>query len=538
MAASKATAQRLPVEAPALDSQDASALRSFIETMIATGAVAMLVAWLIAFIKRLWKTQNDLLERTRAKRRRNGDNEALRRLQIMLPGFDWEAASNDNSTLPKKKRDPKSDKRRRGNNANRNEHGRGKWPDSLRREPVHLRVPDAQRACMCCGEPMTLKEWISREILEIIPAQHFVQVFLRERLECTKCQHECVAAEPPDTIKDKCTLGIDLTVEATVDHFLDGVPFERMERNARAQGVPLAANTLARSVYALIDLCDPIVKHIFQRCVASSVVGIDATSMPVLDRECAKGIRRAALWNFLGDNRWSYFGYATSGHGERLKELLNGCTLDVLQCDGSATLNTAERHAKARAGCHSHARSKLVDVLKSGDARALSAVLLYAELFAIEAESKALKESHDERLHRRMAQSRPLLNMLWAWADGLRPSVEPSSPLGRALTYLTNQRDTLELFLRDGRVAMTNNAVERELRTYVLDRKTWLFSGNELNAKRAAAALTIVRTCRLLGVDARAYLRTVVRRLLAGEKDAATLWPENFRAEQAGSIAA
>jgi hypothetical protein len=80
---------------------------------------------------------------------------------------------------------------------------------------------------------------------------------------------------------------------------------------------------------------------------------------------------------------------------------------------------------------------------------------------------------------------------------------------------------------------MTNNAVERELRTHVLNRKTWLFCGSEQSAKRMAAALTIVRTCKLHGVDPRAYLRFVVRRLLAGERDPTVLWPENFTAQQA-----
>lgn len=48
-----------------------------------------------------------------------------------------------------------------------------------------------------------------------------------------------------------------------------------------------------------------------------------------------------------------------------------------------------------------------------------------------------------------------------------------------------------------------------------------------------AAALTIVRTCKLHGVDPRAYLRFVIRRILAGERDATALWPENFAAQQA-----
>jgi transposase len=522
-------------ETPSLDAQDASILRTFIEAMIEAGAVGALVAWLLAYISRLWKRDNDLLERVRSRARRNGENEKLSRLQLSLPGLDWSAANDDGP--PKAPRDPKKDKRKRGNNKGRKDHGRAPLPPELERKEEKLRVPDALRSCRRCGHEMTLKEWILREILERIPARFWVRSVLRERLQCPCCQRECVAAEPADTIKDNGVLGVDLVVDAMVDHLQDAVPFERMERNARAEGVPLAANTLASSVHALIDRCQPIVEHIFQRCVSSQVVGADATTMPVLDPKVPRGIRHMALWNLLGDNRFSYFSAAQSGHGDKLKELLKGCTLGVLQCDGSATLNKIEAVSEERAGCHSHARCKFVEALKSGDARAIPALLKYTELFAVEAESKALRESHDERLLRRITQSRKLITELWDWVDELRPNVEPRSKLGQALTYMVNQRATLEIFLSDGRVAMTNNAVERELRTYVLDRKTWMFCGNKENAERTAAGLTIVRTCRLLGVDPRAYLKVVVRRLLAGEKDPAKLWPENFAAEYAATKA-
>jgi hypothetical protein len=260
--------------------------------------------------------------------------------------------------------------------------------------------------------------------------------------------------------------------------------------------------------------------------------------MPVLDPKLPRGIYHATLWNLLGDERWSYFGYAPNGEGDELVQLLNGGTLDVLQCDGASTLNDLAKVSKHRGGCHSHARCKVVDALKSGDARAIPLLVTYTQLFAIEAQSKAEGDDHDARLARRVVQSRPLITKLWAQVDELRPNVEPRSCLGKALTYLTRQRRRLELFLTDGRIAMTNNAVERELRTHVLNRKTWLFCGSEANARRIAAALTIVRTCKLLGIDARAFLRFVIRRILAGERDPSALWPETFAAQQARQRAA
>ncbi|MDP3276871.1 MAG: transposase, partial [Deltaproteobacteria bacterium] len=310
MAKHSTTRAEPTIDAPAIDAQDASALRVFIESMIASGAVATLVHWLLALISRLWKTQNDLVERMRVRKRRNGDNEKLARLQVMLPGFDWSAA-NDNAP---KKPEPKDDKRRRGKNTHRDEHGRGKLPENIQRKEEKILVPDGQRACNRCGLEMTLKQWIKREILERIPAQWFVRLILRERLACDCCQQASVAAEPVDTVIDGGFLGTDMLIDATVDHFGDAVPFERMAREARSQGVPLAANTLARNVHTLIDRLQPVVDHVFHRCVASQVVGSDATSMRVLDPKIARGIRHATLWNLLGDERWSFFGYAPTGH--------------------------------------------------------------------------------------------------------------------------------------------------------------------------------------------------------------------------------
>ena len=112
MAKRGSAAERLPIEPPSLDTQDASALRTFIESMISAGAITALVSWLLALLTRLWKTQNDLLERVRSRKRRNGDNEKLARLQALLPGIDWSTPVNDTAAAPEGKPKDK-DKRKR-----------------------------------------------------------------------------------------------------------------------------------------------------------------------------------------------------------------------------------------------------------------------------------------------------------------------------------------------------------------------------------------------------------------------------------------
>jgi transposase len=138
-------------------------------------------------------------------------------------------------------------------------------------------------------------------------------------------------------------------------------------------------------------------------------------------------------------------------------------------------------------------------------------------------------------------ESVPLVAELRAWLDRRLGDVEPRTPLGQALGYLDRQWPRLTAFLRDPLMELTNNEVEGDLRTWVLDRKTWLFVGHEQSARRAADALTILRTCKKMGINPRAYLRDTLAKILAAEKDLAALLPQTYaaaRAEHAAGVAA
>ena len=53
------------------------------------------------------------------------------------------------------------------------------------------------------------------------------------------------------------------------------------------------------------------------------------------------------------------------------------------------------------------------------------------------------------------------------------------------------------------------------MRPFAIGRKNWLFAGNEIGGEAAAIILTLVQSCRALGVNPREYLEDVMRRLMA-----------------------
>jgi transposase len=532
---------------------DLEVIGRFIKEMIARGAIAELIASILGLLQRMREINTELAARVASHTRRRPPNEALRRLQLELP-LAFGAAANDVKTTdapmpttPELEGPPEPPglrrrKKKRGPKVPR-PHGRSKVPAHLPREPHVLSA--GTRCCPKCGGRLSLVDYKRATKLEVRPMQYFALEVLREVLACQDChEHVCVAPKP-DEVVDRGVLGNELMVQALVDHYDDGVPWERMERNAAQQDVPLKANTLAASVGKMIDLFDPVVAHIKEATLSSGFTALDATRMPVLDPEHPLGIRSGSLWLLEGDHQYACFVYAPTGHADHLAELLRDRKLASVMCDGSPTNNCVERAGGRRGGCNAHARRGLVAALRGGDLRAVAGLDLFGRIFHVDAESKRLNESVEQRFARRQREAVPIVNELEAWVKQMRAEVEPKSTLGKALGYIARQWPRLTAFLRDPRMELTNNEVERDLRRWVLDRKVWLFVGHEQSARRAANALTLLTTCRKMGLDPRRYLREALAKVLAGEKKLVELLPETFaraiaaeRAAREGAAAA
>jgi transposase len=505
---------------------DPKSVKQFIVDAIAKGAIAVLVASIVKLVECLHTINAELNRKLAAKSRKRPPNESLVRLQMELSFMPKPANDTAAEPVPPAKKEPA-----RKGAKNPTPHGRPKLPEGLPRVSDTVRVPDEKRACPDCGAEAHTVGYKTAEKLDVVPARFVVSRVERETV-ASGCEHHYIyTAEKGDEVLDRGILGNELLVQSLVEHYDEAVPWERMERKAREIDVPLAANTLAASVGRVIDLLDPIVKHITHQCLNSEYTALDATRIPVLDGEHPLGIRSGSLWLLEGAHTYALFAYAPSGHAEHLAKLIAGYKFVTVMCDGSATNNCVERDGTLRGGCNSHGRRGLAEALRMGDLRALEGIEIFAKIFHVDAVSKKLDESIAQRFARRQRDSVPLIDELRRWIDARLGDVEPKTTLGRAVRYLRNQWERLTAFLRDPKMELTNNEVERDLRTWVLDRKTWMFCGHDESARRTADALTIIKTCKKLGIDPRKYIRDTLAKLLAGEKDLNALLPETYAAK-------
>jgi hypothetical protein len=182
------------------------------------------------------------------------------------------------------------------------------------------------------------------------------------------------------------------------------------------------------------------------------------------------------------------------------------------------------------------ARRRFEAALKTGNELARQPFEWMNALFAIEREAKDLGIKYDEAklLAHRQAKSVPILAALRAWVDDarLRQIDGPQSHLMDGVTDCDRQWVSLIRFFENGRVReISNNGCESALRNVVLGRKNWLFFGNEDGAVNSLILLSLIQSCREIGVNPLAYLRDVMSRVReAAREDMHELTPGGWRA--------
>jgi transposase len=90
-------------------------------------------------------------------------------------------------------------------------------------------------------------------------------------------------------------------------------------------------------------------------------------------------------------------------------------------------------------------------------------------LFKVEKEIENL--SFKEKKQKRQEASQPILDAFWSWVEETSAKHTTNEKLTQALTYSTNQRKYLETFMEDGRIPISNNLCEANIKPFATARR-------------------------------------------------------------------
>jgi len=131
-------------------------------------------------------------------------------------------------------------------------------------------------------------------------------------------------------------------------------------------------------------------------------------------------------------------------------------------------------------------------------------------LFLVDRDARQKAMSSAQRLAHRNELARPWVDEIRDVCRSLAKVALPKSALGKAVNYTLNQWPKLVRCLEYEEVELSNNLAENSMRPVAVGRKNWLHVGSVKAGPKVAAILSVVESCRRIGVPVRKYLGDVL----------------------------
>ena len=419
-------------------------------------------------------------------------------------------------------------------------------PDNVEIEVIEHKLNEAERNCHECGAVMEeIGQEVRRELV-IIPAkvkglEHHIYSYA-----CQNCKQHNIETPVIRAEKEVALIPGGFAMPEAVAHiipqkFIMGSPLYRQEQEWKNHGIELSRQTMSNWMLKCVELyLEPLYERLHEKLLQREVLHADETTLQVLKEFDKPASSKSYMWLYRTGSDAEYpivlYNYQSGRGKEYPQEFLKGYK-GYLQTDGYSVYHDLNQDI-TDVGCWAHLRRKFDEAqvaLPKGKFAAMSAVTnalgIFTKIYKIE--KQLAKLSFAERYNKRFEQEKPLLDELFAWAKNL--NLAPKSALGKALTYLENQKPYLMNYLKDGRLEIDNNRAERSIKPFVIGRKNFLFANTPRGAQSSAIIYSLVETAKENRLDPFKYLVHVLataKKLDLSQKDNVDLLlPENAPAE-------
>ena len=425
-------------------------------------------------------------------------------------------------------------------------------------EKVVFDVPEEDRFDSS-GNPMErIGEEHVRYELSVLPKQYqikdirVVSYGSKRSKETGGARAEVKEGDVPPAIIPHSPVGASVLADVAINKCDYGLPLYRQERMMRDMGVPIRRNVMSEWFISSAELVGPLWEAMKDEEKKLSVIHADETFGQVLHN--ATGNPRAKLdyWAYCS-GKWepvqvACFEYRPSRAGANARRFLDGYGGKVIT-DGCSSFKAIE-HLE-RGGCWAHTRrywyNALPSELRSRRTKAdkldedalrtidpekcvqLKCLLLINDLFRYEQDYDSSHLTAPQRLERRKKECRPVLDAYWETVEKLA-NENITGNLQKAVTYSLKQRKYLMKFMEHGDMPISNNAVERLIRNFVIGRKNWLFCDTEKGAQAVATLYSIIVTAHANGLNVRSYLEHVLKSMAEADHGRTPLHEQELRA--------
>ena len=408
-------------------------------------------------------------------------------------------------------RDNKESKAVQKKNANHN--GRNTLPSNLPVQEIPINPDQSEMTCPDCN---CQKECIGVENtdkLEYIPSSFRIIRLTRYKYACKNCGGNISIGQLPPMAVEKGIAGEGLLAHIITSKYCDHLPLNRLENIFKRHGVELSVSTMCDNVGRCADLLKPLVNKMAENIRKSDKVHSDDTSITVKSNKSKTNTYNGYLWVYIDDHNNVVFDFTPTRERQGPIDFIKGFK-GLFHADAYSGYDELFRRNKdiIEIGCNSHARRKFKYALDDCPVGSANVMALYSRLYQIEEYARSNNFNSAQLLEIRQ-QAKPIFAKICGIIDSYKGKIMPKNPMGKAITYFTNQYQALTRYLDNPNADIDNNAAERALRMVCIGRNNYLFAGSEAGAKRAAIIYSLVASCKAKGIDPFAYFNDVLRRI-------------------------
>lgn len=395
-----------------------------------------------------------------------------------------------------------------------------RYPEA-RVEVAEVNFTDPQ-VCPACGEMMLDSGMVeASEFLDVRPKEFVVVEQRRHKHRCGKCHGAIVTAPCPPRVVPRGTYSDEMLVDVVESKFCNLIPIDRYTKMAGRGGLPdLPPHSLIQGSFRLAVFMMGVYELIKAEVLRAEVLRADETPHRMLEGDERKGWY---LWGFSTESA-CFFECHDTRSGDVSTGILHQSACLVLLTDvyagyiKSVRLTNELREKEGRpliqaANCNAHSRREFWagdwdSAEMTDDQRVI--IDWYKEIFHLNAESQGLLPAG---ILAKRLEMKPYFEAIKAEAEKKVGTYSSRSQMFSAYSYFLKNYDGLTLCLSNPLVPIDNNGSERVLRSHVVGRKTWYGTHSRRGAETAAVHFTIVETCKLNGVNPRAYYLDAIQRI-------------------------
>jgi transposase len=389
--------------------------------------------------------------------------------------------------------------------------GRERLPENLPR--VEKVITCEERNCIACGKETIVIGYDQSEQLEVEPARYFVRVTKREKRACRGCKQGTVTMAPlAARIVEKGLASDAVVIQTVVSKYCDHVPLYRqammLEREA---GLEISRATLDGWVMRVGELLQPVVAAMRRDLLSAHYLQADETTVPVQMHDKRGSNHQAYLWQYGKPGGETVFDFCLGRGRDGPRQFLDKWE-GILQTDGYQVYDDVGGPKLVHVGCWAHARRKFVDAVKVNkeDGEAIAMVTRVDAVFLVDRNAREQGMSAAERHVLRREHARSWVDEIRQECLAIQRRALPQSALGKAVAYTLNIWKKLDRCFEYEEVELSNNLAENSMRPVAVGRKNWLHIGSVQAGPKVAAILSIVESCRRLGIAVKEYLASVL----------------------------